>query len=198
LSLVVLALLAERPMHPYLMFQLIRQRGKDAIVNVGQRNSLYQVIDRLVRSGLAEVDSTERADNRPERTVYRITDLGLQTVREWVVQLLRADKPEYPTFPAALSLVMLADPADARGALADRRAQLAHRLDEAVTARAAAVTTGLPPLFLLDDDYRIAMLTAELAWLDGILAEFAAGRLDWSAEWIAAIAAQFEPEHQPE
>ena len=34
LALVVLALLYEAPMHPYRMQQLIKERGKDEVVNV--------------------------------------------------------------------------------------------------------------------------------------------------------------------
>ncbi|MEP6482635.1 MAG: PadR family transcriptional regulator [Rhodoglobus sp.] len=194
LTLVVLGLLAERPMHPYLMSQLITQRGKDSIANVSQRNSLYQVIERLVRSGLVEVETTERADNRPERTVYRITDAGLTTTKEWILGLLGADQREYPAFPAALSLIALVGPAAAHAALTDRRTALQQRQDAATAAHDAAIAMGLPHLFLLDDEYALALLDAELRWLDGILAEFASGELDWSAEWIAEVAAKFEPE----
>lgn len=193
LALVVLALLAERPMHPYLMFQLINQRGKTAIVNISQRNSLYQVIDRLVRDGLAEVDTTERAANRPERTVYRITTLGEDTIKRWVLEMISAEKQEYPAFPAALSLLALVPPAEARRALAERRNTLVERQDAASASLAETNLMGLPRLFLLDDEYAIAMRTAEIAWLDGVLEQLATGELDWSAEWIAEIAAQFEP-----
>ena len=70
----ILVALTEEPMHAYRMQQLIKERRKDDIVNVSQRNSVYQTIQRLVRDGLAEVSSTGRAENRPERTTYRITD----------------------------------------------------------------------------------------------------------------------------
>ena len=52
LALAVLALLIEAPMHPYRMQQLIRSRGKDQVINVRQRGSLYQTIDRLEREEL--------------------------------------------------------------------------------------------------------------------------------------------------
>jgi DNA-binding PadR family transcriptional regulator len=48
LAMVLLALLAEEPMHPYRMQQLIKGRGKDKIANVARPNSVYQTIDRLV------------------------------------------------------------------------------------------------------------------------------------------------------
>ena len=49
LAMVLLALLTEAPMHPYRMQQMIKQRGQDQLVNVAQRNSVYQALDRLVQ-----------------------------------------------------------------------------------------------------------------------------------------------------
>lgn len=60
LALAVLAMLTEAPMHPYRMQQLIKARGKDEVINVSQRNSLYQTIDRLMRGDLIAVRETER------------------------------------------------------------------------------------------------------------------------------------------
>ncbi|WP_308252773.1 DEAD/DEAH box helicase [Pseudonocardia sp. ICBG601] len=70
LALAVLSLLTEEPMHPYRMQQLIRERGKDDVVNVGQRSQLYKTIDRLARDGLIVEHATERETARPERTLY--------------------------------------------------------------------------------------------------------------------------------
>lgn len=70
LALVLLSLLAEQPTHPYRMRELIKERGKDRIANVAQRNSVYQTIDRLLRAELIAVRETERDERRPERTVY--------------------------------------------------------------------------------------------------------------------------------
>ena len=191
LALVALAMLAERPLHPYRMSQLMAERGKGSLANISQRNSLYQVIDRLVRDRLAEVDSTERSENRPERTVYRITELGRETVREWVLRSLDATRREFPAFPAGLSLIALLAPAEARDALSARRSMLADRRDGIAASVAQTLELGLPHLFLLDDQYAIRMLDAEVTWIDELLAEFASGELDWSQEWITEIAARF-------
>ena len=65
LAMVVLGLLAEAPMHPYRMQQLIKERGKDTVVNVAQRNSVYQTIDRLLRAGLIAVRETSQDARGP-------------------------------------------------------------------------------------------------------------------------------------
>src|SRR3982750_4450484 len=104
LGLVLLALLVEAPMHPYRMQQTIKERGQDQLVNVAQRNSVYQALDRLVRDGLARPAGTSREAGRPERTVYEITEAGAATLRRWVTATLPAPARELPELPAALAV----------------------------------------------------------------------------------------------
>jgi DNA-binding PadR family transcriptional regulator len=193
LALVVLAFLSERPMHAYLMFQLMQQRDKGSIVSIAQRNSLYQAMNRLVKSGLAEVDSTERAENRPERTVYRITDAGTTALHQWTLELLRDETPEFPSMPVAISLMMLLSPDEVQDALTTRLAQLESTRDALVASLAAAAGMQLPRLFVLDEDYRRAVLDAQIEWLSSLLADLTSGEITWSAEWIAEVAKAFEP-----
>src|SRR5690606_18421032 len=60
LALAILVLLAEEPMHPYRMQRLIKERGKDLVINVQRRASLYQTIRQLLRAGLIRVRETSR------------------------------------------------------------------------------------------------------------------------------------------
>lgn len=76
LALTVLGMLHTRPLHPYAIQRLIKQWGKDQVVNVSQRTSLYRTIDRLQEAGLVSVQETGRDQQYPERTVYAITDAG--------------------------------------------------------------------------------------------------------------------------
>src|SRR5438094_864554 len=96
LTMVLLTLAAEKPMHPYRMQALIKERGKDQIVNVAQRNSVYQTIDAMVRGGLLAIHATARAERRPERTLYEITDEGRRTLASWLRAALSIPAPEYP------------------------------------------------------------------------------------------------------
>src|SRR5215510_303819 len=105
LWLVVLALACEEPMHPYRMQTLIKERGKDHVANVAQRNSIYQTIDALLRAGLIAVRETSRQENRPERTIYEATDEGRSTLRAWLRTVLSTPAREFPDFPAALALI---------------------------------------------------------------------------------------------
>jgi hypothetical protein len=55
----------------------LKQRGKDQIANVAQRNGVYQTIEAILRAGLIAVRETSREKRRPERTAYEATDRGL-------------------------------------------------------------------------------------------------------------------------
>ena len=54
LALTVLWQLMNEPMHVYRMQKLFEAQGKDRVVNVRARASLYQTIERLQRHGLVE------------------------------------------------------------------------------------------------------------------------------------------------
>jgi DNA-binding PadR family transcriptional regulator len=181
--MVVLTLVAEAPMHPYLMQQRIKERGKDQIANVAQPNSVYQAIERLRRDGLLAVRETSRGERRPERTVYEITEEGRQTLDRWVRTMLAAPERDFPDFPAALSVMVLLGPEDVRRQLEARAAELARRLDELDT------TAGeLPRVFLIEDEYRRTVLRAELEWVRSVIEDLRTGRLTWSEEWRRSVA----------
>ena len=51
----------------------------------------------------------------------------------------------------------------------------------------------MPRIVLIEDEYRIALLRAELAWVNGVVAELLDGRLSWDEDKLRAIAAEFSP-----
>ncbi|MEU4215297.1 PadR family transcriptional regulator [Actinoplanes sp. NPDC026623] len=187
LAMVLLALLAEAPMHPYRMQQMIKERGQDQLVNVAQRNSVYQALDRLVREGLARPGGTTREAGRPERTVYEITDAGATTLRRWLTDMLPTPAREFPEFPAALAFLPILEPAEVR-TLLERRIVA---LREKVAQMRGQAPPGLPRLFLIEDEYRAAMLSAELAWLGALVDDLASGRLSWDENLILETLAKF-------
>jgi DNA-binding PadR family transcriptional regulator len=183
LALVVLALLAEIPMHPYRMQQLIKERGKDTVVNVTARNSLHQVIDRLQRAGLVEIYTREQASNRPTRTVYQITDLGRSTGHAWERAMLATPAAEFPEFPAALACIpIFLFPGEVRDALAQRAETLQTEL--ARRERAAAQAAALPRLLLLEDEYKRAILSSELVWVRTLVTDLDTSTVQWDQNWV--------------
>jgi DNA-binding PadR family transcriptional regulator len=188
LAMVVLALLVEAPMHAYRMQQLIRGRGKDTVVNVAQRNSVYQALSTLLRKGLIRVRQTARASGRPERTVYEITDQGSATFHSWLRSMLSTPAREFPVFPAAVSFMMVLTPDDVARQLSLRATALQEKLAASRAAMKAVRSKGLPRLFLLEDEYRQAMMRAEIDWLTSVIADLKSKKITWSKEWLRKIA----------
>jgi len=191
LALAVLSLLHAAPLHPYGIQRLLKQWGKDHVVNVGQRANLYKTIRRLDQAGLIAVRQTERDQQYPERTVYELTEAGRQATQAWLSQMLAGPRNEFPQFPAALSFVMLLSPADAAAVLDQRAAAIRGELTslEATLAEVAF----LPRIVLIDDEYQRAMYVAELAWLDSLTAELRSGSLTWSDKDFAGLAGNIQP-----
>jgi len=200
LGLIVLWLLSQKPLHVYGMQKLLEAEGKGRVVNVRSRASLYQALERLMRLGLVEVSETVRIAGYPDRIVYAITDAGREAAREWLRAMLRDTGEEFPEFVAAVSLVFALSPDDARQQLEQRERRLAGELAETEAAM-TDVPPGLPRLFVLEEEYRRAMLAAELAWLRGVIDDLREQRLHWTEEWLREIEAAYLPadtEHDEE
>jgi DNA-binding PadR family transcriptional regulator len=188
LALTVLGVLEYRPAHPYRIQQVIREWGKDRVVNVGQRASLYRVIERLLAAGLIRVRETQRDQQYPERTVYEVTDAGRQASRQWLLEMLRTPRQEFPEFPAALSNLLLLPPAEIADALTERARALTVELAELDAELAAEAASGLPRVAVLEDEYRRVVIKAELDWATAVAADLREGRLTWSLEGLSVLA----------
>jgi DNA-binding PadR family transcriptional regulator len=188
LALTVLGVLEYRPAHPYRIQQVIREWGKDRVINVGQRASLYRVIERLLAAGLIQVRETQRDTLYPERTVYEVTDAGRRASRQWLLEMLRTPRQEFPEFPAALSNLLLLPSAEIADALDERARALAAQLAELDAGLAAEAASGLPRVAVLEDEYRRVVIKAELDWATAVAADLRDGHMTWSVDALSALA----------
>ncbi|MDX3131981.1 PadR family transcriptional regulator [Streptomyces europaeiscabiei] len=189
LALTVLALLHYKPLHPYGIQRLVKDWGKEQVVNVRQRAGLYRTIERLSGDGLIAVRETERDQQYPERTVYEVTNAGRETARAWLEQMLTVPKEEFPEFPAALSNLLLLTSDEMADVLERRVDALGEKLDGLEAAMAAEAEQGLPRITRLESEYLRAVTAAELEWVRAVVEDLRAGRLSWSKEQLAALAA---------
>ena len=183
LALAVLATLAQRPMHRYEIASLIRAHGKDQQMDV-KWGSLYTVVQNLAKHGFLEVVGTSRQGARPERTVYRITEAGRQELADWTRELLATPEPEHTRFAAGLSVQMVLPPGEVAELLRGRLAEL----EKVAAARRAALDEHLktiPRLFLVEDEYALAMVEAEAAWVRALVGELDSGTFPDLAGWQA-------------
>ena len=184
LALVVLALLHTSPMHPYQVQLKLKQWGKEKVVNVRQRSGLYRTIERLLEGGLVEVHATEREEQRPERTVYAITAAGEAVLREWQMEILSTPAREFPQFPAALSVLPVVSEAEAIEAFSRRVDALVAEMAEIQADMAAATDLGVPRLFMVEDEFVLAVTKAEHAWVTGVVEEIRSRALRWDDAWL--------------
>ncbi|KVF76013.1 PadR family transcriptional regulator [Burkholderia vietnamiensis] len=179
LALAVLATLTETPMHPYGMLQQLKARGYDEVVNVRQRTSLYQMIDRLLRDGLIAVHDTERDGAFPERTLYKLTEAGHKAGQAWLHALLAEPAREFNAFGAGLAFLPLLDADDARRQLERRIDALEAERERLDALRNAAQGDQVPRLFLLQNEHALVMLNAELDWTRSVVEHLKIGALRW-------------------
>jgi DNA-binding PadR family transcriptional regulator len=192
-SLTVLCLLRERPMHPYEMQRLIRERKKDGFLEL-KRGSLYHAIGRMRHAGLIEPVATTREGRRPERTVYRLTGGGGDELLAWLRELLAKPVHESSQFFAAISFLIHLPPADVVKQLSER----AGRLESEIAGLDAMLREMVPRigrLVLFESEYARAMRQAELGWVRSLIQELQEGGLAWDPEVLLRLAASSEAEH---
>ncbi|TCP52014.1 PadR family transcriptional regulator [Tamaricihabitans halophyticus] len=181
LTLVVLALLFESPMHPYRMQKLIKERGQDKLVNVKSRQSIQQTVERLERDGLVASSGSTQSGRYPQRTIYTLTKDGRAELMGSLHRRLAQPADEYPLFPAALAFLAVTTPEAAAELLTERHSRLASELADLREATAAA-STSLSRVFLIENDYAIAIKEAELNWLARTIAALNSGELSWNTQ----------------
>jgi DNA-binding PadR family transcriptional regulator len=189
LAVAVLCLLHAAPLHPYAMQRLLKEWGKDKVINVGQRANLYKTIKRLHQAGLITVRQTERDQQYPERTVYELTEAGRRVTQNWLTDMVVRPRNEFPQFPAALSFLMMLTPDEATAALEQRASALRGQL-ATMEADLASHAPALPRITLMDDDYQRVMINAELTWVEDVITDLSAGTLTWNYDDFARLGVQ--------
>lgn len=178
LDVILLGILFEEPMHAYLMQKVIRQRGIDKVVNVRHRASVYQALERLLRLGLIEIREKVETGGQADRIVYAATDLGREIVVARLPQMVETIGVNDLEFPAAVSLFTMLPPDEARKNFELRaqaiRAWLLRLEQEKLRAKESS------RLSLLNNEYRSALLEAELMWLRTVIEDLANGSFIWN------------------
>jgi len=177
----VLALLAERDMHAYEMYQLMLERKEDKVVRVSP-GSVYRTVERFAADGLIDEVAVERQGNRPERTVYAITDTGRSALRETIAQMLRRHLNEFPEFPVAIGEAHNLPADEVVGLLEERLASIREVLAAIDGSLARIAERALPTAYVLDLHYSRAMLLAEATWLEQTIDDLGSGALAWPSK----------------
>jgi DNA-binding PadR family transcriptional regulator len=181
LALAVLTLLFEKPMHPYEMSTTLRERNKEESIRLNY-GSLYAVVESLRKKELITAREAVREGNRPERTVYELTDTGAIAMREWLTEMLRDPSPQFTDFEAALSL-MGALPPDEALALLQLRLRALRLTSNQYDGIRSHIPKHFPALFLVEGDYAEAVRLAEIAFVEKLVADLEHHRLGGLDVW---------------
>lgn len=176
LGLAVLALLTERPMHPYEMSAVMRQRDLSSAIKLNQ-SSLYSVIEVLQREGWIVPVETQREGRYPERTIYTTTEAGRAEFADWLRSLIQRTATEYTQFAAGLTFLVHLSPVEVATLLEEH----AHSLQEQIRSRRSLIEKtrllGVDRLFLVEDAYTLTLLEAKLAFVQQLIQEINDGTL---------------------
>ncbi|MDQ2888314.1 MAG: PadR family transcriptional regulator [Chloroflexota bacterium] len=176
LALAVLSLLSERPMHPYEISAVMRQRELSAVIRLNQ-SSLYQVIEALQREGLIVPMETQREGRYPERTVYMTTEAGGAELTDWLRALLRQPATEYTQFAAGLAFLGHLSPAEVATLLEEHTRHLQEQITNTRSTIERGRQLGVDRLFLVEDSYGLTLLEARLSFIQQLIREINNGAL---------------------
>ncbi|MEV6606760.1 PadR family transcriptional regulator [Kutzneria sp. NPDC051319] len=164
LALAVLAELLIEPMHPYEMGRRLKEHGKDRDIKYN-RGSLYMVVEQLTKAGFIVEHETVRDTQRPERTLYAVTEAGRAELYDWMRELVTTPVHEYPSFGVALSLLVVLPPAETVELLGRRLETLTAQAREIGDSIGQAREQGVDWWFLIEEEYRLAMREAERGYV---------------------------------
>ena len=190
LALAVLSYLTQKPMHPYELSRTLRDNG-DARSIKFNHGSLYMVVQQLAKAGFIAEQETNRDGQRPERTVYALTDAGSAELRDWLRELVAEPEHEYPHFVAALSLIAALPPGEVAPLLRQRLIALGEQRDHITGLIDKSLADGVPELFLVEERYRLALLTAEADFVQRFTDDITNPDNPWARQW-----AEFHEERQ--
>lgn len=151
-------------------------------VSFGQ---IYPTLKQLEEEGLA-VGSAQRAESRPERKVYEITDAGRHALHAWLVE-----ETQPPAARNELMLKLIHGFRESPGAFIEHVERLRERTERSRQAREATVERVRPswsqdgirdaePYWLLANRYAELMDAATAQWCDEALD--ALGRIETRGE----------------
>ncbi|NYJ06296.1 PadR family transcriptional regulator [Petropleomorpha daqingensis] len=182
LALAVLGCLSERPMHPYEISTTLRTRGKEQSIKLNY-GSLYSVVESLQKHGLISARETTREGRRPERTVYEITAAGQDEFEDWLAELLSTPVRDYTSLEAGLSLMAAMPPDEVARLLSERAGKLQMEIGALDAMFAYGDEQKLPEIFMVENMFRRAMLTAELEFVRRLADDIRSGHFGGTAVW---------------
>ncbi|MFD4555635.1 PadR family transcriptional regulator [Streptomyces sp. NPDC058469] len=176
--LAVLGLLLEQPSHPHQMLTELRTRSDNHAAAI-TRGTLYNTVAALTEVGWLASQGQERSGNRPERTVYALTQAGTAELVRRLDSQIRNPEREFSQFLGAVTYLGALGPSGAVDALTERAERLRQRTATDEGRLTEVLATGVPRLFVIEAEYALSLARAEMAWIDSVIDDIRTGSLTW-------------------
>jgi DNA-binding PadR family transcriptional regulator len=174
-TLMVLGLLQAGPQHGYELHRIVLAHG--SLSADFKKPTLYHLLHRLTEQGAVRVHAEAGTrGRRGERLVFALTPAGGELFQELLRNALSTYDPVQANFEMASAYLPWLPGAEARALLRSRRAAIAGRHAEVL--RELDHLTGQPASQRLAarsiaSDHALALLEAELAWMDRLMKHLA-------------------------
>lgn len=165
-ELTILSLVSEGARYGSEIEQMIELRGLREWLTVGSA-SVYYILGRLEQQELL-TSSHRSGESGQAKTIYQITDAGRGVVQTAVADLLSQPRALGEDFSLGLANSEILKPAQVYSALVQHRDRLTHQLHTAQET-AAQDNTSLPEGTQAMYSHGIALMQAELAWLESFI-----------------------------
>ncbi|MFD4878130.1 PadR family transcriptional regulator [Streptomyces sp. NPDC058420] len=176
--LAVLGLLLEQPSHPHQMLTELRTRSEHHAAAI-TRGTLYNTVAALAEAGWIASQGQERSGNRPERTVYALTQAGRDELVRRLDSQIRSPEREFTQFLGAVAYLGALGPSGAVDALTERAERLRQRTATDEGRLTEALAAGAPRLFVIEAEYALSLARAETTWIDSVIDDIRTGALTW-------------------
>jgi len=164
IELVVLGLINEKPKHGYEIEELIEARGIREWTNIAF-SSIYYVLKRLDKADLVNWELKE-ANRGSAKKVYNISNTGKLLLKQNIIEILSTAKYGRSILLGLANLPVLTNE-EAILALSNYQYEMQKKLLVLETKSAEPSPFYVAGMF----DYSISGIKAELAWLEGFLAD---------------------------
>ncbi|WP_039832365.1 PadR family transcriptional regulator [Paenibacillus sonchi] len=176
MKMVILGLLLERNMHPYEIKLVMKERAMDQMMKL-QMGSLYYAVDKLAGEGHIEAVEVIHSSDRPDKTIYRITDKGKTVFEQLVLQQVKKNDLIFHPFYTTLAFSRHIDQSKVEKLLEERIRETEHQVNYAYQVYEEHIA--IVPRSVLHAMYgRYEHSLTELNWLKRLYEDVSARKLN--------------------
>jgi DNA-binding PadR family transcriptional regulator len=175
MKLVILGLLLEGDKHPYEVQHIMKERQMDCYIKYA-KGSLYYAFEQLEKQGAISITHIVRDTNRPEKTIFHITEEGKALFHTLLLKQFEAKNQIYKPIYSALSFAHFSDEQALVPILEKKRDDTMlylHTMQTIYDHNKQLVPRA--QLYILQSV--IEHINVELRWLNTLLQDATAGRL---------------------